>query len=117
MGGPWQLGVTAERARAEVRRLFAAPAPPDSDDPLTSVTVFAHRRGDGYVDTEHVLFVLATTVVREPSGCLRTLASSQRSKRNSAASSHTMDHAGSYADSAPDGAAARSAAEPLRPHG
>lgn len=53
-----KLGLTVERARAEVRRLFPAPVPPDPDDPLASATAAAHRRGDCYVGTEHVLFVL-----------------------------------------------------------
>lgn len=54
-----RLGVTRDRARAEVRLLFPDPNPPDPDAPLAAATRFARECGHHYVGTEHLLFVLA----------------------------------------------------------
>lgn len=54
-----RLGVTHERARAEVRRLFPSPSEPDPDKCLAAAARFARECDHGFLGTEHVLFVLA----------------------------------------------------------
>lgn len=54
-----RLGVTHERARAEVRLLFPGPSAPDAEDCLAAATRFARECGHDAVGTEHLLFALA----------------------------------------------------------
>ncbi len=104
------LGVTLERARAEVRLLFPGPMEPDPDAPLAAATRFARECGHDDVGTEHLLFVLANDLGCRANRVLEHLGVGAAVRRSCDASSWPADPAGSGGDPAPGNAVAHSVA-------